>query len=77
MRIYLAGPLFCQAEQAFNLQLAEKLEERGLTVFLPQRDGVEGSKPPYDKMTDDELRQAIFDVDREKILDVETPPFDL
>jgi len=46
MRIYLAGPLFCQAERAFNLQLAEKLEERGLTVFLPQRDGVESSKPP-------------------------------
>jgi len=46
MRIYLAGSLFCQAERAFNLQLAEKLEERGLTVFLPQRDGVESSKPP-------------------------------
>ena len=71
MRIYLAGPLFCQAERAFNLQLAEKLEERGLTVFLPQRDGVESSKPPYDGMTDDELRQAIFAVDREKILEAD------
>ena len=71
MRIYLAGPLFCQAGQAFNLQLAEKLEERGLTVFLPQRDGVESSRPPYDGMTNDELRQAIFAVDREKILDAD------
>ena len=71
MRIYLAGPLFCQAERAFNSQLAGRLEERGLTVFLPQRDGVESSKLPYGEMTDDELRQAIFALDREKILEVD------
>jgi nucleoside 2-deoxyribosyltransferase len=71
MLIYFAAPLFCQAEQAFNLQLTVKLEERGLTVFLPQRDGVESSKPPYNEMTVDELRQAIFVLDRDKILDAD------
>ena len=71
MLIYFAGPLFCQAEKAFNLQLTRKLEERGLLVFLPQRDGVESSKPPYDEMTDDELRQAIFALDRDKVLEAD------
>jgi nucleoside 2-deoxyribosyltransferase len=66
MLIYFAAPLFCQAEKAFNLQLTGKLEERGFTVFLPQRDGVDSSNPPYNEMTNDELYQAIFAVDQEK-----------
>ena len=65
MLIYFAAPLFCQAEKAFNLQLTGKLEERGFAVFLPQRDGIESSKPPYNEMTNDERHQAIFAVDRE------------
>lgn len=37
-RVYLAGPLFSEAERTFNLRLTEVLEE--LTeVYLPQRDG--------------------------------------
>lgn len=38
MRLYLAGPLFTQAERDFNLTLAARLEAAGYTVFLPQRD---------------------------------------
>jgi hypothetical protein len=68
MRIYFAGPLFCEAERAFNLFLAEKLEAEGYQVFLPQRDGVESEKPPYHEMTNDELQQTIFRLDRDKIL---------
>jgi hypothetical protein len=49
MRVYFAGPLFCEAERVFNLRLAEKLEAKGYQVFLPQRDGVESEKPPYNK----------------------------
>ena len=71
MLVYFAAPLFCQAEKAFNLQLTEKLEERGLAVFLPQRDGIESSKPPYSDMTNDERRQAIFAVDRDKVLEAD------
>jgi nucleoside 2-deoxyribosyltransferase len=67
MLIYFAPPLFCQVERAFNLQLTEKLKERQLTVFLPQRDGVEGSKPHYNDVTQNEQRRAIFAVDRDKV----------
>ena len=68
MRIYFAGPLFCDAERAFNLRLAEKLEAEGYQVFLPQRDGVESKKPPYHEMTHDELQQTIFMLDRDKLI---------
>ena len=69
MIIYFAAPLFCQAEMAFNLRLTGILEERGFSVFLPQKDGRESSKPPYNEMTDDERRQAIFAVDRDKVIE--------
>jgi len=71
MIIYFAAPLFCQAEMTFNLRLTGKLEERGFSVFLPQRDGIESSKPPYKKMGDEERRQAIFAVDRDKVLEAD------
>jgi len=71
MHIYFAGPLFCQSEQAFNLQLTGKLEERGFTVFLPQRDGIESSKPPYNEMTNKEKQKEIFAVDRDQVLEAD------
>ena len=37
-RIYLAGPLFSEAERDFNLRLTAQLEEY-VDVYLPQRDG--------------------------------------
>ncbi|HEV3166845.1 MAG TPA: nucleoside 2-deoxyribosyltransferase [Isosphaeraceae bacterium] len=36
MQLYLAGPLFTQAERTWNLLLAAALEQAGHTVFLPQ-----------------------------------------
>ena len=68
MLIYFAGPLFCEAERIFNLQLTQKLEARGFTVFLPQRDGVELGKPPYDTMPHGQRQKLIFTADREQIL---------
>jgi nucleoside 2-deoxyribosyltransferase len=68
MRVYFAGPLFCEAERVFNLRLAEKLEAKGYQVFLPQRDGVEIEKPPYNKTPNDELQKTIFELDRDKTL---------
>jgi len=55
MLIYFAAPLFCQAERSFNLQLTQNWEKQGFTVFLPQRDGIENSKPPYNEMTTDQI----------------------
>jgi nucleoside 2-deoxyribosyltransferase len=68
MRIYIAGPLFSEAERAFNLRLAEKLEAKGYQVYLPQRDGVESELVPYNKVPSDELQRAIFERDRDKLL---------
>jgi nucleoside 2-deoxyribosyltransferase len=38
MKIYLAGPLFTQAEQEFNAMLARELRRRKHEVFLPQEE---------------------------------------
>lgn len=38
-KIYLAGPLFCEAELDFNRKLAGKLRGYGFEVFLPQELG--------------------------------------
>ncbi len=45
MKIYLAGPLFTEAERAFNLELAHILEKEGHEVYLPQRDTPAASGP--------------------------------
>lgn len=36
--IYLAGPLFTQAEIAFNQHLAERLRAAGYSIYLPQQE---------------------------------------
>src|SRR5262249_40275942 len=38
VRLYLAAPVFSEAELAFNLILARALEAEGHQVYLPQRD---------------------------------------
>jgi len=68
MLIYFAGSLFSQAERSFNQQLTDKLEASGFSVFLPQRDGAEKGKPPFDTMTREEHGQAIFHIDKTQIL---------
>ncbi len=67
MLIYFAGPLFSEAEKRFNLRLSERLEEAGFRVFLPQRDGVDGTKPPYDRMIREERRRTMFELDKQKV----------
>lgn len=69
MLIYFAAPLFSKAERNFNQCLAENLELIGYQVFLPQRDGAERDKSPFDKMTREERRLAIFQIDTTKILE--------
>jgi nucleoside 2-deoxyribosyltransferase len=73
MLIYFAAPLFSRAERSFNEQLTQKLEALGFRVFLPQRDGVEKDKPPYDTLTPEEHRKAIFHLDKSQVLACDTP----
>jgi len=44
VRVYCAGPLFNQKEREEMALIAETLEVRGYTTFLPQRDGLELTK---------------------------------
>src|ERR671913_1043177 len=69
--IYLAGPLFSEAERRFNLELTHRLEALGFDVFLPQRDGVERDRPPYDTMAPQERRHAMFQLARTRILEAD------
>jgi nucleoside 2-deoxyribosyltransferase len=38
MKVFIAGPLFSQAEREFNLKVDEYLRGHGFETFLPQRD---------------------------------------
>lgn len=68
-KLYFSGPLFSRAEKEFNNSLSEKLEEHGFSVFLPQRDGAEHDEALFADLTKDEKKEAIFAVDRMKILE--------
>ena len=71
MKIYFAAPLFSKAEKKFNQILCDNLESNGFEVFLPQRDGVEKNDPPYNTMSRDERRKAMFEMDRDKIMEAD------
>ena len=64
--VYYAGPMFSEAELAFNVKAAAELEKAGLTVFLPQRDGGRMSEM-LKTMTPDEVSREIFRTDMENI----------
>jgi nucleoside 2-deoxyribosyltransferase len=38
MKVFIAGPLFSQAEREFNVRVEEELRRHGFETFLPQRD---------------------------------------
>ena len=69
MLVYLAAPLFSEAGCRFNEGLAEGLGSEGFRVFLPQRDGVERDKPPYNAMLPEERRLCMFRLDGAKIFE--------
>lgn len=62
LRIYLAAPLFSDAERAYNVVLCADLE--GVAdVFLPQRDGLLFRDLVRSGVSVAEARRMIFDVD--------------
>jgi len=69
LKLYFSGPLFSRAEKDFNISLSRKLEEHDFSVFLPQRDGAENDAALYANLTKDEKKEAIFAVDRMRILE--------
>lgn len=65
--LYFAAPLFSESELAYNLALTAEIEALGLTVFLPQRDGVDRAKEPWASMPAAEIARAIFEGDRDAV----------
>lgn len=65
MNVYIAAPLFSDAEKQFNLQVDAALRQLGLDTYLPQRDG--GEAAPLIRQGHDEhtIRSRLFhgDVD--------------
>jgi nucleoside 2-deoxyribosyltransferase len=49
MKIYLAGPLFSQAEREFNTKVATELRKNGFDVFVPQENSSIDEYPDTDE----------------------------
>ena len=65
-RIYIAGPLFSQAELEFNEKLNNLLIKSGFSTFLPQKDGYELSELVKNSEPQ-EASTLIFNFDLEEI----------
>lgn len=65
MKIYLAAPLFNEMELERNLRICNRLEDIGLSVFMPQRDGGAVYKIMQDNpgMNEVEVEDKIFNMD--------------
>ena len=66
MKIYIAAPLFSDAEKEFNLNVDEYLIGMGFDTFLPQRDGFLMAELLKDH-TKEEAKRIIFEKDVEEI----------
>jgi nucleoside 2-deoxyribosyltransferase len=71
MKLYFAGPLFSNAELAFNQQLTAKIEALGYQVFLPQRDGDSVNQEPIVSMAPEERAREIFKLDKTHLLETD------
>lgn len=65
-RIYIAGPLFSQAELEFNEKLNDFLLKNKFSTFLPQKDGYELSDLVKDS-NPQEASTLIFNFDLEEL----------
>jgi nucleoside 2-deoxyribosyltransferase len=48
LKVYLAAPLFSDAERAYNLLIRDLLERQGYPVYLPQETGEGLARPERD-----------------------------
>jgi len=67
LRIYIAGPLFSEAELKFNFELDKFLSDLGFETFLPQRDGHRLSDLLAEGIPKSEALRIIFYKDIEEI----------
>lgn len=65
--VYIAGPMFSEAERQYNEKLSESLEAAGYRTFLPQRDGRDVAELLKVGKSWDEVHQDIFEEDTQGI----------
>ena len=66
-KIYIASPMFSEAELHFNEEVAITLEDLGFEVFLPQRSGYR-MIDLLKRLTPDETKKLIFEKDYNAIM---------
>ena len=67
LSVYLAGPLFSEAERDYNRALVDSLESIGCSVFSPQQDAVDVSKPDFERLSLEQQTGAIFESNKNQI----------
>jgi len=63
MKAYIAAPLFCDAEKAFNLRVDAAVRDLGLDTYLPQRDGGEAAPLVRQGLDEDTVRRRLYQLD--------------
>jgi nucleoside 2-deoxyribosyltransferase len=67
MKVYIAAPMFSNAEKEFNVHIADQLAGLGYDTYLPQRDGGEAAALVRQGMDEDSVRRRIYETDRAAI----------
>jgi nucleoside 2-deoxyribosyltransferase len=65
--IYIAGPMFSQAEKHYNEEICERLEKLGYETFLPQREASDVDDLLRSGLNWDQVNQRIFEEDTKGI----------
>ncbi len=63
MKAYIAGPLFNDAEKAFNLKVDALIQSLGIESYLPQRDGGESIRMIREGQPPERVRRRLFELD--------------
>ncbi len=63
MQIYIAAPLFSDAEKAFNLLVDDTVRKLGAQTYLPQRDGGEAARLVAAGADEHTVRSVIYAAD--------------
>ena len=66
VKVYLAAPLFCEAELDYNRKLAEKIKNEGFDVILPQ--DLETGVADLIKTRPEEAYKEVFKMDLDALL---------
>ena len=66
--IYLAAPLFSDAEREFNCKLRDQIVELGFSVFLPQEDSNDTTEMRHEEKQNYIFKQNLEAIDNSNII---------